>query len=257
MKKNKLNGKTGEELAMMFRSREDWSGLTVEEFKFALEWALKESTYSKLSEEEWNKISSKYEGNIDYAIYTMCYFDPLENQDWSIKEKVNSILNNTFNSTSKRNAIVGYKCTYMFEYINSIELHRLKSMIEINKNLCINTIVDYYLTNLIYIDEVKANPGVQFEYHQIEDEPDTRIKSLEDLRNKIVYAYNRDNQIDLYKNIFYAMTHFSGSTYRGVHKAVMFLFNIRDYSIFRDIFYKELPNIIKNRGVIPIGNVTI
>lgn len=259
--KNKAQGSgriDARDLAHRFQARSDWSGMTPAEFRIALEWAIKQQVYPQASEEQWQQIRPMYKDQIDYAMYVMCctQFPFIDKHEWSIEESNENFANMTMGGNAKRNFFVGYINVYFYRYIHSIELQNLKTILAINEDVPIDFAVDYFLTMIIFKEIVDANPDQQFEYHQINGIPASRVQALEDLRNKIVIAYNSGDEVDLFKHIFYAMTFFAGSTYRGVHKALMSLLGFDDLSVVREVFYNNVASIIENKGAIKLGGIT-
>lgn len=249
----------GQELARRFQSQSDWSGMTLGEFRKALEFAIRQGVYSGASDQQWAQILPMYKNEIEYALYAMgaTQFPFSDQADWSVEDFNRNMARKTLDSNAKHNFFVGYMNCYFYRYIHSVELNNLRMILTVNEGIPMDYAVDYFLTLIIFNEVVAANPGQQFEYHQIQGVPASRVQALEELRNKIIVAYNNDDEPALFKHIYYAMTYFSGSTYRGVHKAAMALLGHEDMGAVREMFNSNVENLIKNQGNVSVGRVTL
>ena len=55
----------GQELARRFQSQSDWSGMTLGEFRKALEFAIRQGVYSGASDQQWAQILPMYKNEIE------------------------------------------------------------------------------------------------------------------------------------------------------------------------------------------------
>lgn len=241
------------DLAAYFQTNQNWSGRTFGELKTALEWIIRTQVLDSCTKEEWeSEYKSYYSAQLDYAIYTMDIMNALiPSPGLTIAETNQSNSSRKMDSDTARNSLVGYLNVYFYRYINNIELPKLRGYIQSNPSESTEYVVDVFLTSIIYKSTMDSYPNESFSYHEIEGVPSSRIESLESLRNQIITHYEANNTVRLFQDIFMAMTYYAGSPYRGVHKAVLSLYD-GDMKSFREMFFKSLPAIIENKGSLSI-----
>ncbi len=246
-----------QELAWQFQSKSDWTGMTPKELRIALEGAIIASVYSNVPPSQHADCLAYHENEIDFAMYSMIMaaFPFSDNPEWSLKEVVERLGNRTFDNNAKRNCFVGYTNTYFYKYIHDVELHKLAMIVESNDGLSLQNAVDFFITSILYPGLLEANPGMLVTYNMIDGIQQSRVQSLKQISADLQRAFNNDDQVGLFKNIFFLMTNFAGTQYRGVHVALLSIFGI-EMAQYREDFYRNLPSLIENQGAITIGEIT-
>lgn len=235
---------------MRFMANDDWSGMTPQDFRIAIEWLIPEIIYPTATAQQLAEVMPMYKNRIDYAMYSMCCAQfPFEDKsDWSLEQSLAHFSNMSLDANAKKNFFVGYMNNYFYRYIHDVELRNLYALIEANSDLSIDLIVDYFLTFIVCEETIDEDPDAVFEYHQLKDISPSRIKALESVRDEIVTALSEDDEVSLFKSIYYLMTYFAGSSYRGVHRAVMPLLGFEDFAAARELFYANVASLIEHKG---------
>ena len=245
------------DLGQQFQSKSDWTGLTPKELRVALEGTIIAAAYANVPQSQHAECLAFHEDQTDFAMYAMVFtcFPFSDNPEWSLKEALRHVENQTFEKNSKRNCFVGYLNMYFYKYIHDVELHDLQMLLMLNEGLSLNDGIDFFITKMLYPRLIEANPGMLVTYHMLSDVPESRIQSLNQISREMQTAYQKNDQVALFKNIYFLMTNFAGTAYRAVHRAVLSLLAI-DMDDFRNTFYEYLPEIIENEGAITIGDIT-
>ena len=243
-------------VAMDLARSEDWSNHTVGE----LYDALLESTYSTLPDAiqghmsgEMNVWKKACKPNIDFLLYIYC--DPFG--VWPAERSVESCVREHWNQrlirSAKHSLFVYYFNVYFYKYI-SIEIDRLEKISDANPGLTFEMAVRHFITTLVYHGLGDQNPGSYLGYDRMDFIPAGRKQSFRSLEQDICRARKTGDKQLMFRSIFYLMTYFAGSEYRRVHDAVTTLLGI-DMAGFRELFYKNLPDIIASEGAIKIGGI--
>ena len=245
------------ELAWQFQSRDNWTGLTPKELRLALEEAIIASCYANVPSYQRAECLAYHENEIDFAIYSMvsAAFPFSDNPNLSLKEINKARENKTFDNNSKNNCFVGYFNTYFYQYIHDVELYRLMRIVDSNDGLPLRDAVDFFITGIVYPEIVDANPGMLVTYQMISGVQPSRLQNLTQISGDIQRAYRANNQVELFKCIYFLMTNFAGTKYRAVHRGVLALFNA-DMAQFRELIYGQAAYIIEHKGQIAIGGFT-
>ena len=246
-----------QELAWQFQSKQDWTGLTPGELRKALEGAIIASVYSGVPASQHADCLAYHGDQINFAMYAMCSaaFPFSDRPELSLQEMNKQYENLTFDSNSKRNCLAGYANVYFYKYIHNVEIHNLRMIVEVNDELSLQDAVDFFITSMVYPGVIEANPGMLVTYEMINDVPQSRIQSLKQVSVDLQQAYRSNDETALFKSVFYVMTNFAGTRYRGVHRALLSLFGI-ELAQFREDFYDSAETIIKNEGNLTIGRIT-
>lgn len=243
-------------VAMDLARSEDWSNHTVGE----LYDALLESTFSTLPDavqgrmsEEMNAWKNACKPNIDFLLYIYC--DPFG--IWPAEKSVESCVqehrSQRLIKSAKRNLFVFYFNVYLYKYI-SIEINRLENIAAANPGLTFEMAVRHFITTLVYHGIAGQNPGAYLGYDRMDFIPAGRKQNFRSIEQDICRAHRTTDKQLMFKSIFYLMTYFAGSEYRRVHDAVTTLLGV-DMANFRELFYKNLPDIIANEGGIKLGGI--
>ena len=255
-----LNTYSGQDLINEFRSRSNWAGMTLGQFQTAVETFIWKDIYTNATEQQWMQLLlPKYKETINYAVYAMgaTAFPFSDKQEWTVEDFCKNMAAEELDSNAKHNFLAGYLNTYFYKMINFVLLRDLKEIISANSGISMDYLVDYFITQVVFKEVVDANPGKEFVYYQIQGVPATRVQALKAIRNDIISAWQVNDEPALFKHLYYLMTYFSGSTYRGVHKAVLFLLGYDDYAEIREKFYAKVECIIEQKGNVRIGRITL
>lgn len=246
-----------QELAMRFQSRDDWSGLSHRDFRTALEELALNVALPGAGPAERQQLLALYKDQIEYVLYSMDILTATsDSSDLSVAEIVKRDENKTFDANAKRNTLVAYMNSYLYKYINNVELHNLRALIEINPELSVEQAVDFYIATLVYPLVAVDNPSVYFTFRDVPEPQVGRNQALEALSAEMANAYKSNDELQMFKSTFYAMTNFGGGKYRPVHKAMVTLLDLPGLGEFRETFYENLPKIIENKGAIRLSGIT-
>lgn len=235
-------------LAYFFALNNDWGGRTFRDLDQAFRYSVRMAAMGDCSESQWLRYSMCVQDEMDYALYCMSTCNwVVESDNLSISQVNNLNLDRVLDWRGKDNCFKGYFNTFFYKYINAVELPKLRMIIQAHQGVPLEAAVDCYLTSLVYGVELRSNPAGVADYHTAQNATIERISSLEYIRSKIVTNIRLNNEKGLYEDIFYGMTFYAGTVYRGVHKALCSLFGI-DSEEFRSLFYASLPGIIRDEG---------
>ena len=245
------------ELAWQFQSKQDWTGLTPKELRMALEGAIIAAVYANAPSSQHAECLAYHSDQIEFAMAAMsaAAFPFRDRPELSLQEMNKQYENMTFDNNSKRNCLVGYTNMYFYKYIKNVEIHDLKMIVEVNDNISLKDAVDFFITSMLYPEVIEANPGMLVTYDMIEGVQPSRIQSLSQIGADLQRAYRDNDEPVMFKSIFYLMTNFAGTRYRGVHRALLSIFGV-DMAQFREYFYKNVTTIIENEGNIVLGQIT-
>ncbi|MDR1089410.1 MAG: hypothetical protein LBL23_09130 [Coriobacteriales bacterium] len=247
-----------ESLTMALTAKEDWTGYTFAEVRSAIEAGLALTLSPPGGEEECEFWSERCKNEIDYLLYVFAGTQLLYTMiypDMGIEEVLKKCNGEAIDKNGKRNFFVCYLNTYFYRYIKNIEIPKIQEIVKVNPELSRKQAIDFYITQLLYFDVVKANEGMFFIYEDINDVPSQRKHALNEIANKVVAALADNDERALFENIFLLMTFFAGSNFRRVHASVTAIIGI-GMADFRQLFHDNLDRIIENKGNIRIGGIT-
>lgn len=249
-----------EQTLMKMVSEDDWSRFTLGDFRNAVETGIIATLQGGIAQ---NMESVDYwlrecADKVEYLAYIVgqVTFSPFSEPDGTVRQCVDGWCNRLLDSNSKHNMFVGYLRTFFYKYLSQVEIPLLRAIVQQNPSLSLRQAAEYYVTQLLYKPVIEANPGAFLTFEHFRDIPDSRKAALRKHAANIEEALRRDDGRSLYKEIFYMMTFYAGTSYRRVHAAVCALLGNIDMAAFREAFYSQLDSIIEAEGALELGKIT-
>jgi hypothetical protein len=152
-------------LAHKAQTDQEWTGYTFGEIRSAVDTALALSLSPPGGQAEYDFWKKQCKSQVDYLFYSFSKLTVrlfLPDGTLGIEDVLASSETERLYEGAKHSFMVCYANTYLYRFINDVEVPKVREIVEMYPDVPRTKAVDFYITELLYRDTVRDNPGVFF-----------------------------------------------------------------------------------------------